>query len=956
MTYLNKLNAGVATVALGLALVATPALADQTTPAADAPDSKDTIIVTGSSIKRKGLDTPSPLQYISNKEIQQSGYDTMASLLTNLTANGAGTLSLNNSEAFAGGASGIALRGLSVGATLTLIDGHRMVPYALADDGERQFVDISSIPFNAVDHIEVLKDGASATYGSDAIAGVVNVILKKQITGVQAMVEEGGSQHGGGHTDHYGFSAGKGDIAKDGYNAFVTVEYRSSEAIALSQRGDEPWGSLNYTGIGGNNLNPGAPNIGNNGLPATLTPYLVNPNTGAITFLGSGCNPTALAASQCTYKSPYQLQPASRNLDILVGFTKDFGDGWQAKFRGSLFDTHAQQNAGGINGYQAYPAGGAYGGGAYNVPGQPINASLGATSFILQNNLPGQSIGAGQYLQGVIPQIGMPTNDFHSNQWRVALDVTGQVAGFDVTASVGWSKDITNVTVNNAVILDNLYTLLNNASSVGLTPFNPLGGNSQADLNYIAPQFGFKATDSLFYGELDLSRKLFDLPGGDLRAALGLSYISKNENNPGPAEEEEGLVGGFNAYAIGKQNNKAAFGELDANMFKILNLNVSARDDYWSTYGNSFTPKAGFKLTPSSLFSLRGTYSKGFRAPSPAEEGEASAVFGLSATNNPILCPNGAAGPFPIGGMPSQCSVTPAFFQLTNPLKPEKSTSYTIGGVVTPAHGLSLTADYYHIQIKDQIVSASELPSPSASQFSCGFGPAIAQSGVVTGYNANGTPILGFGTPLVGGEYCETGYVNAQSTITSGLDFEAHYRFDVGSTKVSASATYTHMINYNLTSPAGTTFALAGTHGPSGVSGDTGNPRDHVNASLDLERGPLNLALNTYWISGYSVLDPSVGATTCAAGLAGGGAFANVDPSGIPTSYCRVKSFTSTNLSMSYKFNKNVKMNASISNLFDAKAPFDGQTYGGSYIPYNPALHEDGVVGRFFRLGFTFDY
>src|SRR5882672_6565894 len=142
-----------------------------------------TVVVTGSYIRRTDTETPSPLQVISTEEIEKSGRLTIADVIRAVSADNSGSLTQNFSGALAGGASGIALRGLTLDATLVLVDGHRMAPYPLADDGERPFVDLSSLPLSIVERVEVLKDGASAIYGSDAIAGVVNIILKPEFKG-----------------------------------------------------------------------------------------------------------------------------------------------------------------------------------------------------------------------------------------------------------------------------------------------------------------------------------------------------------------------------------------------------------------------------------------------------------------------------------------------------------------------------------------------------------------------------------------------------------------------------------------------------------------------------------------------------------------------------------------------------------------------------------------------------
>ncbi|EQD70241.1 TonB-dependent receptor, partial [mine drainage metagenome] len=174
-------------------------------PTAAAPTALQTIVVTGSLIRQATIVTPSPVQIISRAQIVQSGYTNMSDVLRHISANGQGTLSQSFSFAFASGGAGIALRGLDVGDTLVLINGEQTVPYPLFDDNERNFVDLSAIPFTAVQQVQVLKDGGSALYGSNAIAGVVNVILRKQYQGFKVTASTGTSSHWDGTTEHVGF-------------------------------------------------------------------------------------------------------------------------------------------------------------------------------------------------------------------------------------------------------------------------------------------------------------------------------------------------------------------------------------------------------------------------------------------------------------------------------------------------------------------------------------------------------------------------------------------------------------------------------------------------------------------------------------------------------------------------------------------------------------------------------
>src|ERR1700761_4132736 len=191
------------TAGAGAALLATllgaPARAQQA-PASttSGSDELQEVVVTGSLIRRSDTELPSPVQIITSADITDSGYSSITDVLRNLPSNGQGALSQSFGQAFGAGGSGVALRGLTVGATLTLIDSERMVAYPLNDDNQRSFVDVSAIPIDAIDTVEVLKDNASAIYGSDAIAGVVNFRLKKSYTGANITAEAGTTQHGDG--------------------------------------------------------------------------------------------------------------------------------------------------------------------------------------------------------------------------------------------------------------------------------------------------------------------------------------------------------------------------------------------------------------------------------------------------------------------------------------------------------------------------------------------------------------------------------------------------------------------------------------------------------------------------------------------------------------------------------------------------------------------------------------
>src|SRR5580704_5522516 len=355
------------------ALRAGPADAQQA-PSSSASSSTELqeVVVTGSLIKRTDTETPSPVQIISDQDLKNSGYTNVVDVLRNLSANGSGTLNQGFGQAFAAGGSGIALRGLSVGATLTLIDGERMVSYPLSDDGERAFVDVTAIPINAVESIDVLKDNASAVYGADAIAGVVNVKLKKSYVGSEVTMEGGTTQYGDGTTEHGAGIFGIGDLSSDGYNFYVALDWHHQDGILGSNRSGA-FTTTNWSALpGGVNTQPGSTTGSGLAYPDSTTGYLINPNTTSgqpYAFL-PGCDQASQSADKCTFNFPGKIQSPTTQINLLSKFTKSFANDWTATVTGSVFDSSAQQVAATTFGH-AFSNTGQEAGGIVNITGSP---------------------------------------------------------------------------------------------------------------------------------------------------------------------------------------------------------------------------------------------------------------------------------------------------------------------------------------------------------------------------------------------------------------------------------------------------------------------------------------------------------------------------------------------------------------------------------------------------------
>src|SRR5688572_13455247 len=250
----RMLEAGVAVPAIALlgAGFATPAYAqdDDDTPAPVAGVTEEdveeerVIVVTGSLFRRTDTETVSPVTSLSAETLEERGINTVSEAVQRIPANGAGTIQTgwNTGFNFASGANAVSLRGLTVQSTLSIFDGMRMAPYPLADDGQRNFVDLNTVPNAIIERIDVLRDGASSTYGADAVAGVVNISTKREIQGLHANVSGGISQEGDGQELRGDVTWGHGDLVNDGFNFYISGEYQKSEALFARDR-DYPFNS-----------------------------------------------------------------------------------------------------------------------------------------------------------------------------------------------------------------------------------------------------------------------------------------------------------------------------------------------------------------------------------------------------------------------------------------------------------------------------------------------------------------------------------------------------------------------------------------------------------------------------------------------------------------------------------------------------------------------------------------
>jgi iron complex outermembrane receptor protein len=308
------------------------------------------------------------------------------------------------------------------------------------------------------------------------------------------------------------------------------------------------------------------------------------------------------------------------------------------------------------------------------------------------------------------------------------------------------------------------------------------------------------------------------------------------------------------------------------------------------------------------------------------------------------------------------CNESLPGLQITNPdLQPEKSTNYTVGFIANPVRELKVSVDYWDIKVNQDIISASEAVSLGVPAESLLF-PIVRTPPLQLQQVTSVNPVTGAYTtkPVLSpvGEiiYQAFPYVNATETHVNGIDVDLASFLEIGAAgRLTASLNYSHMLHYLLTSPSGITTDLAGTHGPTGVSGDTGNPKDRAVLSLGWERGPWEVTATVNYVGSFNLTDPSVGINTCSDSIINSGKWTSTFAG--PASFCTVSSFTDVDLYSEYTLSKHLRVHAAILNLFDKPPPLDMQTYGGGGgASFDGAFHDAGAIGRFFNVGATYTF
>ena len=900
--------------------VALPAFAQET----ETPTNLDRITVTGSNIPRTNTETPSPVQVVTRQDIDRTGKTSVAEYLQTLTSDGAGSIPKTFGNGFAGGGAGISLRGLGAGSTLVLLNGRRMATYGLADDGQKVFTDLSTIPLDAVERVEVLKDGASAIYGSDAIAGVVNIILRSDFTGAILRGSYGLSDDSDGDAKKATLTAGTGSLAEDGWNAFFSLDVGETDAIKVSDRDNRKWigtGDLRPWGYsaGGSQFLGGAITGGGSGGGSSQVGSVFDPATGLLVSL-PGCAQQSNVTPQdagggCLWDMANwrDLTPKEKYVNVFGRATFAIGDTAEiyTELGYSKKETLFHNTPSNVSG-------------AWGYPGGPVNANSGPGAVVLGVGHPDNPYDEPVRVRYNAADVGGRVTDNTNEFFRFLAGVKGTWGDWDYdTAYLHSSTNLVNKRTG-FLRYSAVQCALGDAACPGGVWNIGQGSdaNPQSLYDYISPEIRAYAKSSLDMFDFTASRAIYDLKGGPLSLAFGTEWRrTSNSLTPQTYTDIGDIIGlGYSAYD-GTQNVYAGYVELSAPILETLELSAAARYDKYESGDDALKPKVGFKWNPVDWFALRGTYAEGFRAPNPAENGDG----GLAAFSNaldPVRCPNGTPAP---GGTQDDCGLQPvAIITTPNPLlKPEESKSYSLGIVLQPTSSTSITVDAWRIKRTNEIAQGSTADAIANGQV-------LRDTDLLDGVPGTGS-ILAINTQ----------YVNANSSEVEGVDTDIRQDFAMGAYgDLRLDLQWSHISKFERTE-GDVTHEYAGTHGNCDVTNCIGTPKDRVNFGATWN-------YNAWSVSGIINYISSIDNTPETGGLKEDTCL-NFRADGSPApGDCTLASFTTFDLSANWKATDVLEIFGSVQNVFDRVAPLDPATYGA--INYNP-LHFSGAVGRYFTLG-----
>lgn len=822
-------------------------------PAAAASDNgADDIIVTGSRVIKNGNAAPSPLTVLSSDELSARSPNNVAAALVQIPQF-RGSVTPNGAVGFAGAnrlGNYLNLRNLGVQRVLITLDGMR-VQQTNTSGG----VNIDLLPQALIQRVDVVTGGASAAYGSDAVAGVVNFVIDKRFVGLKGSATVGVSTYGDAISDKFTLAAGFSALS-DRLHVEGSAEYNRSNGIIMP---DRPWARTNYASVGAgsaasplitvSNAHSNIATAGGLIIGGPLAGFAFGPD-GTLHRADLGVSPGAGTISAGGEGGQYfdaTIVGGSLNYQLFGRVGLDIAP--DIEMYAQSFYTQANYQNQGISDFR-FPNG------PNTLTIFADNAFLPAVVKTALGTTPSFVLGRQNLEEGVA------VNNFTTDAFNIQGGFNGKIGtNWRWDASYTWGKVVLDARVGdfnsqhlyaaadavlnpaNGQIVCRV-TLTNPGLYPGCVPANFFGsGNeSAAAVSYIRDISRYRIVNEQSVATASVSGSLFNVPAGAVSIALGASYrtasLAQTSNaNPATPPDRTGLRGmpasalwyriTNTGVAAGSNNVKEGFAEIEVPIFKnapfarSLNLNGAVRLTDYSTSGKATTWKAGISWEPTSTLRFRGTISRDIRAPTLNE-----LFAGAQVLSQTLLDPH--------------TLTQTSFFAVTrgNPnVKPEKAYTYT-GGMIFKAPSfanLSISIDYYRIHISDVITTISNVTAVNQCEASNGTSPICAN--IIRPFPfSDRSPANAYTSVLVQP-------INLAQLTQSGIDIEASLAFRALGGELRLR-TFGNILLHQITVDSPGAVALE-------AAGCCDNPKFSGTTTLDYLNGPWTAGLALRGFTGF---------------------------------------------------------------------------------------------------------
>jgi iron complex outermembrane receptor protein len=938
-------------IAVAMALASSSAaFAQQSAQEAAAPVQK--VFVTGSNIKRADKEGSSPVATMNAKQIAATGANTVSELLHNIPAFGSGTSNDITDGSFSKGASTASLRGLGSSSTLVLLNGRRITASAYADpnQGKSAVYDLNTIPVSAIERVEIFKDGASAVYGSDAIAGVINFITRSDFHGAELSASTSANDNLEFARRNLSGVFGFGDLQEDRYNAFLSFDVASRDRTSIRDARDVK--QHMYADINAR-LNEYGSYVSSQPFffrerTAGARNFATTLATGADIINRLGCDPSQqvtgervkhnLSASSmlngrtfCNYDTwnNQEAQSKGNDVNLLGKLTFQVTPDITAFLETGITRTERQ----------------------YTGNSSTITSTAPVTVF-RTNGLPSD-------YQLILPA-GHPDNPWSASRAaiayrfsdidggsknvnqaaRILAGLKGTTGKFDWESALLVNRSERTETMKGMLYRPTIDRIISENRTLAQTAADPTVARDVVNKGYAqVAQFDAKA-----------STTVGTLPGGDIGLAFGGEIRQeKLSMTPDYQTQVGNIIGLANSLVDGSRTVKSAFVEVRTPFTKNFEMDFAGRYDKYPTE-SSFVPKVGAKFVVNDKLTLRSSYAEGFRAPALSQIAEGG-VQSFSTVVDTLRCPDGQNPA--AGADSSDCARRISSMSKANPdLKPETSKSFSFGAIIAPTKNIDILVDFYKIRKEDEtaLLSAGYVIDHPDLYPGLAIRDTNPANFLVDGA---GNPIPGTGPVNAVNRY----YVNQGATETSGLDFEVAHRLNLGDKgRLTTKLDWSYALTFKRSERPGEREAnLVGTAG--GYSdwattvGDI--PRHRATLSTNWTVAAHSLTGSVDFVSPVSLLRRTDSFVTYPTPYChyGKGAPGGLERYSNWVNDCSVEEWTTFNVSYAYTGFKHWTLSANIKNLFDTAAPYDPRypTEG-----FNTQLHN--AMGRYFRVSASYKF